>query len=79
MFLRLSTERLQVSLHVGVPPAAVAAGLGEPQQVHGLLLQVGTYSSFASFLRGVTRTCVIPKSLIRLLILCSSLLQRVQE
>lgn len=59
-----STERLQVSLHVRVPPAAAAAGLGEPQPVHGLLLKVGaaSSSSFSSFLRDVG----VPQSLIRL-------------
>lgn len=79
VFLRSSTERLQMSLHVGVPSTAVAAGLGEPQQVHGLLLQVSSYSLFSSFLRDVTHTRVVPQTLICLLIMCFSLLQRVQE
>lgn len=43
--LCLLTERFQMSLHVRVPPEAAAAGLGEPQQVHGLLLQVGASCS----------------------------------
>lgn len=77
---RSPTERLQVSLHVGVPPAAAAAGLGEPQQVHGLLLQVGAHSSSSSSssLRDVTHACVVPEPLIRLLWV-SPPFQRVQE
>jgi len=36
-------EWLQMPLHGGVPPEAAAAGLGGPEQVHGLLLRVGSH------------------------------------
>lgn len=42
--LGLSTERFQMSLHVGVPPEAAAAGLRKPKQVHGLFLRVSSFS-----------------------------------
>ena len=40
--LCLFTERLQMSLHVRVPPEAAAAGLRGPEQVHGLFLRVSS-------------------------------------